>query len=153
MVRKMRSTGSIRNRSRFVAALKAVFLAVTLLAALILGCLAINAIDINRDAPVNSTSVATAVSQTDVVSTGSSALYASSATDVMSCANCAPSGAHFGLTVACVLALLALFVGLLLPGRHRLHLLRIVRVHPVLRAITNFRPSTPSLDVLCISRT
>lgn len=153
MVRGMTSTARLRSKGSFVAALRAVFLAVTLLIALILGCLAINALNVQKSTPVSSASVATSVVQADGVSSGMSTLHAASGTTVMSCANCEPNGAHLGLAAACALALLALFVGLFLPGRLPLNSLRAVRAHPVFRAITNFQPRTPSLDVLCISRT
>lgn len=154
MVREMRSTARISSRSTYVAALKAVFLAVPLLTALIFGCLAMSGLNVQQTTPVAGATVAASAIQADVVSSGTPALHASSQTNVMSCANCEPNGTHLGLVaVACVLALLALSIRLFVPDGLVLSLLRVVRGRPSYQSITNLRPRTPSLDVLCISRT
>lgn len=152
MVGDVIPSARLRSKGSFAAAFRAVFLAVTLLIALILGCFAIDALN-GQSAPASNASIATSVLQADGVRSDASAPHLASGTTEMSCADCEPSGTHLGLAAACVLALLALFVGLYLPGRLFQSSIRIVRVRLVFRTITNFQPRTPSLDLLCISRT
>lgn len=152
MVQDVTFSARLSSKGSFAAAFRAVFLAVSLLIALILGCLTINALN-GQNAPASNPSIATSVVQVDRVIAAPSALHSASGTSVMSCADCEPSGAHLGLAAACVFALLALFVGLYLPGRLLQSSLRIIHVRLVFRAIKNFQPRTPSLDFLCISRT
>lgn len=145
-------TVKLRNRGSFLAALRAAFLAVTLLIALILGCLAMHSLSV-RETPVSKVSTAAVVVQADGANSVASALHSVTGPTLSGCADCAPNGAQLGLAIACVLTLLALVAGLCLPGRLLLTSRRIARDRPVSRAITNLQPRTPSLVALCISRT
>ena len=86
-----------------------------------------------------------------ITTTATHAGHAGGAVADSGCGDC--SMVHLGATGACVIALLLVLIvlplpRLLAPGRHLT-----VRAGPVLRQRVRVLPRTPSLVVLCISRT
>lgn len=152
MVREMTSRATARSKGSLIATLRAVLLSVTLMVALILGCLAIHALKA-QSAPAGNASVAASATQAFKTNSDISAQHTVNGTAITNCADCGPSSEHLSLVMACVFALLALFFGLYLPIKLFLSPFREVRAGSVFQVITNLQARTPSLTVLCISRT
>jgi len=151
----MTSQAATRSGKGLQGFFRRVLLGGLLVAAVIVGLLAMHTLNLHGT-PVAHAPAVISVTATDADHThhGAVSSHESSATadDPRGCADCG-TGAHLGMAMACVLALLLALLVLvpprLLPG----WLSSRPRPALVVRVVDRMRSGAPSLHVLCISRT
>lgn len=134
---------------------RGLLLGVLLVAAVIVGLLAMHTLNLHGTAAADApTTMSVSAAESDAAHHGPAPAHSSggptSAGD-LSCAGCGTDD-HAGMAMLCVLALLLVLLLLVPPSVLRGWTRTVIR-DPLTTTVTGLLPRTPSLHVLCISRT